>query len=190
VRFSGPGQWYDPPTISGCTILVYAEGVKVVLDVLLTSVLSMSAWGQGTTTRLPRFEDYRVTKVFKGVPVPPQMYTGPTNIKKVTNFAGHYMVVHWASAGDHLILDVIDAETGRVFVPPLFPARFVSPECPNCIPTNPLSFGGADFRVNSRLMVLERACPNDRPQHFWQFWFTGCSKYYFLWENNSFRLIR
>ena len=157
---------------------------------LAACVLALSSWDQTASAQTPRFEDYPVAEIFKNEPVPPQRRIGYNNIKWVTNFAGHYMVIQWAPGGDHLILDIFDTKTGRVFTPPLFPKRFVSPDCPNCTPTNPLNYGGADFRLNSRLMVLERACPNDRLHYLLQFVFLGCSKYYFLLENDSFKLLR
>jgi hypothetical protein len=138
----------------------------------------------------PRFEDYPPTEVYTGKPVPPLTPVGPINVSHETNFAGHFVVIATAPGGDHLVLDVIDAKTGRVSVPPLFPKRFISRDCPNCTPTNPLRFGGASFRVDSRLMILERACPTDGFERLLQFVFMGCSKYYFVWDDRSFKLLR
>jgi hypothetical protein len=128
--------------------------------------------------------------------VPPDRHIGYDNIEWAPNFAGHLMVITWAPGGDHLILDVYDTKTGHVFTPPYFPPRFVSRDCNNCTPTNPFKFGGTDFRLNSRLLVLERACPNDGLHTFLQAIFIflaggpGCSRYYFMWEDDSFKRLR
>ena len=151
-------------------------------------VLTGAFWIQGADLRSPRFEDYPVTDIFTGTPLGPEHPGGLYNVKRETNFAGHFMVVAWAPGGDHLIIDVFDTKTGKVFPKPLFPKRFMDKY--NSVPTNPWRFGGAEFRLNSRLMVLERACPTDGFQHFLQFFFLGCSRYYFVWQNDAFRLVR
>jgi hypothetical protein len=55
--------------------LVYAEGVKALLGFLLVCVLPMSAWAQTPSSRLPRFEDYGISDIFKGTPTAPLIET-------------------------------------------------------------------------------------------------------------------
>lgn len=174
--------------VIGLFYLFYTKSLSFLLKSPLVAVLVAASWLQGAESHGQRFEDYPVTDIFTGTPLGPEHPGGLHNVEKKTNFAGHYMVVAWAPGGDHLIIDVFDTKTGQVFPKPLFPKRFMDKY--NSVPTNPLWFGGAEFRFNSRLMVLERACPTDGFQHFLQYFFLGCSKYYFVWENGVFRLVR
>jgi hypothetical protein len=114
-------------------------------------------------THTPRFEDYPVVDIFGGPPVEPKSLVAPSTVEKVTNFAGHYMVIQWTGAPNPLVLDIVDAKTGHVLTPPLFPNRFLWGTCANCILVDPQNFKSTEFRLNSRLMIFERACPFDRP---------------------------
>ena len=90
--------------------------------------------------RLPRFEDYGVTEIFNGQPVPPlieisveRMYR--TRIRDgVTkgwgvhrdgkeqagpNFAGHYFVIQWGCGTSCLMMVIVDALTGKIYYLPL-----------------------------------------------------------------------
>lgn len=161
------------------------------LGVSLAVLLALSACGPKPSSRRPRFEDYPVADILTEAPVAPEHPVGPDNIKKEVNFAGHYMVDAWAPGGNPLVLDIIDAKTGHVFVPPLFPKRFVSGVCPNCIPSNATSnWGGAYFRLNSRLMILNDVCPGDKPMKGYEVNAKNCGRYYFVWENGTFRWLR
>jgi hypothetical protein len=109
------------------------------VHLLLGSVLVISAWAQAP----PRFQDYPVKGVFKGVPVLP-IFDAPEERRfeavirdGVTkgwgvfdgasgkefqrpgpNFAGHYVLVNFgcgASSGDCLGAAIVDAKTGRVY---------------------------------------------------------------------------
>ena len=102
--------------------LVYAEGVKAQFTLPFVLILTGAVWLQGADNHVPRFEDYPVADIFTGAPIGPEHPGGLYNVKRETNFAGHYMVVGWAPGGDHLIIDVFDTKTGRVFPPPLFPS--------------------------------------------------------------------
>jgi hypothetical protein len=55
--------------------LFYAERVKALSVVLLTSVVVISSWAQVPSSQLPRFGDYEIKERFKGTPVVPMIET-------------------------------------------------------------------------------------------------------------------
>jgi hypothetical protein len=148
------------------------------------------------TNHAPQFEDYPVTETLKGKPVPPQIVRqeeqaastiirdGVERGKGVKgrdgkerpgpNIAGHYIVIEWGDGPDYWQAAIVDALTGRIFQPP-----FAGQGGPHAsyfsIPMDPFGINGTKFRLNSKLMVLPRACPNQA---------VGCSEYYLLWQQN------
>jgi hypothetical protein len=148
---------------------------------------------------LPKFEDYPVTEIFKGKPVPLQALkpeekaesadiryaiengTWPDKSKsRVPNFAGHYFVIEGPNAPDYAQVIIVDLVTGRIFQPP-FAAKGGPSASYFSIPADPFDFNSMEFLLNSRLVVLPRACP-DRA--------VGCSTYYFLWDNDKWIPVR
>ena len=73
------------------------------------------------------------------------------------------------------MMAVVDAETGRVYSPPISGAGtelYVS--------MDPMSDREIDFRLDSTLMVFRNACQGARTQ---------CGVYYFNWKDNHFDLV-
>lgn len=130
----------------------------------------------------PRFADYPVREVYRGR-VAPVVITGKrermfrTRLREDSrggpNFAGHYTVVFWGCGTGCAQVAVVDARTGRVYWPPLdyvdIPPE-ADPEVRN-----------RTFRLDSRLLVLTRSLYDGRGSY---------TAYYYLFDNNRFRLIR
>lgn len=116
-------------------------------SVLLLCALAMSAWAQTPSSPFPKFEDYPVKEIFKGIPAEPVLTTPEelkfqavivegvskgwgvfdgTTGKEMTgpgpNFAGHYILVSFGCGEADLIhclqIAIVDATTGRVYPPP------------------------------------------------------------------------
>jgi len=95
----------------------------------------------------PRFEDYRVSEKFKGIPVPVKLRSARgasmfrtklrEGAKKGPNFAGHYTVITWGCGTDCRLVAIVDARTGRVYFAPFTVS----------IPAD------ADYRLDSRLLI-------------------------------------
>jgi hypothetical protein len=142
----------------------------------------------------PKFEDYPVTEIFKGTPAKLQPVNRQENAasagiasaiengewpdrskSQVPNFAGHYFVIEGPNAPDYAQVIIVDLATGRIFQPP-----FAGKGGPSAgyfsIPADPLNFNSMAFRLDSKLVVLPRTCP-DRA--------AGYSTYYFLWDHDK-----
>ena len=145
---------------------------------------------------VPKFSDYPVTQIFSGMPAPPKIIgleeraassiiqagvergrwvlgSDKKTQRPGPNFAGHYIVIEWSGGPDYWQAIIVDAITGQIFQPPLAGkggahASYFS------IPMDPLDFKGIEFQLDSKLMVLPRACP-DR---------SHCRAYYFVWQDN------
>jgi hypothetical protein len=65
------------------------------------------------------------------------------------NFAGHYHVIRWGWGSDCLMMAVVDAESGKVYGPPL------SAACGSLeVPMDPLSDREIEFKRDSSLITL------------------------------------
>jgi hypothetical protein len=171
---------------------------RSVLAIVATSI----ALGQSVQD-LPRFEDYPVTKLFAGTPVTPTLDTPEertfrTRIREgvakgvgVTrdgmeqpgpNFAGHYIIVEWQCGSPCGMMAMVDAATGKVFGLPLSKG-FRLPDIGPGDQEGCMQWGYAviEFRRNSRLMTV--VANPDWKEH-------GNHKHYFIWEADSWRLLR
>jgi hypothetical protein len=159
---------------------VYPNKVKIPFTVLLVYMLAISAWAQ--TPAIPRFEDYPVTDVFKGKPIPPQIVTplehryrtriregvekgwgvfrdGKEQDTQGANFAGRYIIVRWGCGVPCVMVAIVDASTGVVYPPPLCSGHCGTETfaLPFLLPGDVLipSVAEIDFRLNSRLMIMQ-----------------------------------
>jgi hypothetical protein len=167
----------------------------------LPLVWVVAALAQMPSQHLPKFDDYHLTEIFSGQPAAPILATPEernyrTRIsdgvargrgvwtgswkdakeKPGPNFAGHYFVIRWGCGSDCLMMAIVDAQTGKVYPPPLSGAGTEL-----YLPMDPMSDREIDFRLDSTLMVLRNGCEDGRSQ---------CGVYYFNWENNRFALVR
>lgn len=151
--------------------------------------------------RLPTFRDYPVTEIFNGLPAAPILATAQQRrfrarirdgVSKGSgvwsgnwkdpiessgpNFAGHYYVIRWGCGSDCLMMAVVDAQSGKVYDPPLS-----APGEELHVPMDILSDREIDFHRESTLMVLRNGCKEARRE---------CGVYYFNWYDDHFALIR
>ena len=87
-----------------------------------------------------------------------------------------YFVIRWGCGADCLMMAVVDAETGKVYSPPLSGAGTEL-----YVPMDIMSDRDIDFRLDSTLMVLRNACRDARTQ---------CGVYYFNWTGTGFDLVK
>ncbi|HKO96564.1 MAG TPA: hypothetical protein VJU86_06220 [Pyrinomonadaceae bacterium] len=149
---------------------------KLLAAFVVVVFLSVCGLGQ---TQLPRFEDFKVSEVFKGKPASVKLSSRrarqfrtmlKTNVEKGVNFAGHYTVATWGCGSDCRSIAIIDARNGNVYFTPSL-----------------LWIGGLlaqqgdrlEFRANSRLLIAAGA-RNDQ----------GSGKYFYVWKKNVLKLIR
>jgi hypothetical protein len=75
---------------------------------------------------IPRFEDYPVTAIFKGVPAPPKLRPVDRlfrtrireGVAKGPNFAGHYTIADWGCGTGCVSIAIVDASDGRIYDAP------------------------------------------------------------------------
>ena len=170
---------------------------------LITALAIMASAQDQTKTQPPRFEEYPVTEIFTGKPVPPLLETPlermyRTRIREGVskgwgvfrddkeqpgpNFAGHYFVIQWGCGTGCLMMVVVDARSGKIYYLPLAFGRQSNQRIG--LPMFGLSPAEVEFRVTSRLLKMN-ACP-DQPEkpH------ASCYSYFYLWQDNSWRLLR
>jgi hypothetical protein len=135
---------------------------------------------------LPKFEDFKVTEVFKGVPAVPILRTAHQRsyrtvirlaAKKGPNFAGHYTIAQAGCGSDCRVNALIDLKSGDVFDEPFkvgvpLPVRHVD------LPSEEI-IEGMSFRLASRFLIV-RGCPEEK----------NCASYYLEWTGTKFRLLR
>jgi hypothetical protein len=135
----------------------------------LTLILLSRVLLQGNvinSSPVPRFEQYRVAKIYRGKPAVPILRTAEdreyrTRIRRGAkdgpNFAGHYTVIMVGCGTECASFLIVDAETGRIF------AR--AQKKYTCEPT---------FKLDSRLMETD-SC--------------DCSRLFWEWTGTELKLI-
>jgi hypothetical protein len=132
--------------------------------------------------RLPRFEDYPVRQIYRGRVAPPRIDSGRArqfrtrlreDSREGPNFAGRYTVVHWGCGTGCAQVAVVDARTGRVYWPPVDYVDIPHPDVDRS--------RNSGWRLDSRLLVLTRS-------HYDRY--ASYTAYYYLFDNNRFRLLR
>lgn len=135
---------------------------------------------------LPKFEDFRVTEVFKGKPAVPILQTPGQRMfrtkiregaKAGANFAGHYAIAQWGCGSECVSIAIIDEKAGTVYAtpfdwlgypPPLTYADVVKDTDAPLI-----------YKVDSRLLIV-RGCAEDK----------DCASFYYEWTGSQFKLLR
>lgn len=176
--------------------------IAFVACVFLAPVAAQSKPAASDAKHPPRFEDYPVSKIFTGTPVAPvldtpdqQMYrsrirNGVSTLSDVwigsyknpikakgPNFAGHYFVIRWGCGSQCVMMATVDAETGKVYEPPLADKTSL------WVPLDNLSGMETDLRPDSSLLVLRNACRDFKDRK-------TCGTYYFNWKDNHFDLVK
>jgi hypothetical protein len=163
------------------------------VQIALASIWLTSVAGQtrAPAKPTPRFEDYPVAGVFAGSPAAPLLLKPEERRYRTVirngvrkgygvleepegkerpgpNFAGQYIVVQWGCGTECFQYAVVDAKTGRVFQPP------VPGEHHEYFDT-----GYLDFRLRSRLMMVETNCAMGDAER--------CDRDYFVWTGGRFQ---
>ena len=91
-------------------------------------ILALSTGPEQNSQKLPKFEDFPVTKAWTGPPAAVKLTSQEERLfrtalreaaKQPPNFAGHFRFVSWGCGTNCLGGAVIDLETGEVVQPPL-----------------------------------------------------------------------
>lgn len=176
--------------------------VLLLAGIVFVVVIPLNA--QSRISRVPRFEDYPAKGIYSGALATPTIVTpvqrkyrtqiregvengvgvdrdGREHGRPGPNFAGKMMVVQWGCGAPCLMMAMIDGSTGNVYRPPLpVDNTFALPLL--CIGNSVGSNPEIAFRQDSRLMVI-KATPDWFKQSHHSF------TYYYLWQNNSWRLL-
>jgi hypothetical protein len=171
---------------------------------MLIVVCSSAADAQASARKLPRFEDYPAKEVYTGRPAAPNILTpiqkryrtrirdgvdkgwgvyqdGREQNRPGPNFAGNMIVVQWGCGGPCLMMAVVDARSGNVYLPPLAVDRtFTLPLlcAGNSVSSNPR----ISFQRDSRLMILEATSDCSQKEHHSQ-------RHYFLWDGGHWTIL-
>jgi len=133
----------------------------------------------------PRFEDYPVSEAFTTRPAPVDLATAPGAQKYRTvlrrgaaqgpNFAGHYTVVQWGCGSPCKAFAIVDARTGRLWMPPIWMGL------------------GASYRTNSALLIV------DGPEFWADAWYSEDSSgarawmppyaHYYRWDGQRLQVL-
>ncbi len=150
---------------------------------LILAAFSANAQGPAPTSneRLPRFEDYPATEIFKGSPAPPK-FRRPgdrlfrTKIREGAargpNFAGHYTIADWGCGMGCISIAIVDAKDGRLYDAPFRVLAWGVPMMKESV--EPLA-----YNLDSRLLIA-RGCPEE----------ANCGSYFYEWTGTQLKLIR
>lgn len=142
-------------------------------------------------TKPPRFEDYRVSNIYKGEVKGPEFgnlnqYSGtdlrcfggdPADYaKEPVNFAGHFVVQACTCGSGCHYLYMWDASSGKVYES--FPAMPIDVG-PFGRSPSPVEYKGEEYRLDSSLLIIE-GCIEDT---------CNCARRYYKWTGRQFRLI-
>jgi hypothetical protein len=167
-------------------VLSYNTDVREKSSILLIFVtaLAMAQAPQGGP--LPKFEDFKVAEVFKGVPAQPILVTSGqrmfrTRIREAAkagpNFAGHYAVAEWGCGAACVGFVIVDEKTGAILNAPASVLSFL-PDI-DFVDLEKNDLMGAAYKKDSRLLIL-RGCTG----------VAGCASVYYEWTGDEFKLLR
>jgi len=150
--------------------------------------------GNGQSAVSPRFEDFPVSNVYRGVVKPPYFgnrdhYQGadlrcfggdPTDYaNKEVNFAGHFVISTCTCGSECHYLFMWDAISGRFYQRIRPGAINVGPYARRGVQPPGIVYQGEQYRPNSSLLI-EEGCVEDT---------CDCATRYFRWTGNQFKLI-
>ena len=156
--------------------------LSVVLILTLAHVVP--AWQESPPDKpswTHKFEDFRVDRVYPGMPAPAVIATRSdrqfrTRIRegasKGPNFAGHYTIVKWGCGSGCISFVVVDTENGKVS----WSAPFGILGVPFQGSKSGREYRGLQYKADSRLLVAD-GCPEDR----------NCGIHYFEWVQGKFQ---
>jgi len=151
--------------------------------------------GNAQSVVSPRFEDFLVSNVYRGVVKPPDFgnrdhqYQGtdlrcfggdPTDYaNKQVNFAGHFVISTCTCGSGCLYLFMWDAVSGKFYqrIPPGL--IDVGPYARRGVPPPGIVYQGERYQPNSSLLIVE-GCVEDT---------CDCAARYYKWTGDQFKLI-
>lgn len=128
-----------------------AKFMKLKFRILLLSclVLATARAAVAQEKLLPRFEQHSVSRTLSGKPAAVDLRSHSKarlfrtmlrlGAEKGPNFAGHYTVATWGCGSSCIMVAVIDALSGRVYIAPFQVST------------------GASFRIDSRLLIANES---------------------------------
>jgi hypothetical protein len=138
---------------------------------------------------LPKFEDFKVTEVFKGPLAAPNLRTPGQRMfrtriregaKGGPNFAGHYAIAEWGCGSSCISIAVVDEKTGAVYDGPFVILGYIPVHVYPDVPTvDSIDQLGVKFKLDSRLLIV-RGCAEDE----------DCASFYYEWTGSKFELLR
>jgi hypothetical protein len=175
-----------------CTSIQVADEMINRSTVIILALICSVALGSDKDKKTsPRFEDFPVKEVWEGKPAPVKL-TLPSErkyqarlrgaAKEKPNFAGHYRVVIWGCGSECISGAILDLQTGRVYSPPM--ANDSNDEMHFSFCQSAYYPSRVGYRVNSRLLIVRCGLNFVERQND-----NVPDTYYFVWENNRFRLL-
>jgi len=140
---------------------------------------------QAPGNSLPKFEDFKVTEVFKGKPAAPVLKTRRQRefrtmirdgAKSGPNFAGRYTIAGWGCGSSCNGFAICDVVTGAVYDTPF---EYLAWNGPPDAKRDGADAEPTSYRLDSRLLIV-RACPEEK----------NCGTYYYEWTGAALKLIR
>ncbi len=139
---------------------------------------------QARQTKLPSFDEYKVSEVFKGMPAQPRLTIHlarefRTQIqeaaRKGPNLAGKFTIAQWGCGSGCIQMVVINEETGAVH-----PGPFKTLAAKTAHTLEMYLAPLLQFRANSRLIIVS-GCPEED--------LSKCAEFYYEWTGAGFRLL-
>jgi hypothetical protein len=142
---------------------------------------------QPQAANVPRFDQYRVTEIYKGKPAQPVIKSAAdrefrTRIrdgaKDGPNFAGHFTIVDWGCGAGCVSIAIVDAANGTTYNPPFKVLGWDMVTYEGRIAASADNFAPLDFHRDSRLLIA-RGCPEEK----------NCGSYSYEWTGAEFKLL-
>lgn len=138
---------------------------------------------------LPKFEDFKVTEVFKGVPALPILSTPRQRLYRTmirlgakgrSTFAGHFKIAGWGCGSSCMGFAIVDSKTGQVFDTPFEYYEWNDLVLNSDYDTDyGPTMENISSRSDSRLLII-RGCPEEK----------NCGTYYYEWTGSELKLLR
>jgi hypothetical protein len=203
-RSHGLHRLWQTPLPAGRTRIVNVLSRSSVLPLIVFCCFLETA-SLAQNDRAFQFDNYQSDEVFQSGPVAPKI-TDPVHRKyrsriqdgvekgwgvfrdgvemKGPNFAGHMIAVRWGCGTGCAAMVFVDAQTGKVYNPPLPIGRFGDQRI-----GLPMFQGGiaeVEYHINSRLFKM-KACPGEPSRLSLD---DPCYSYDFRWDGDRWSLLR
>jgi hypothetical protein len=144
---------------------------------LTSAVGAIAIVGWALAADAPRFENYAVSDMFRGQPVPPILSSHKAREFRTVlrreaasgpNFAGHFTIARWGCGAGCVSWAIIDARSGAVWFAPftVWDARGIA--------DLELAQHSINFQLNSDLVIVNGALDGE-----------GAGTYYYRWRNGA-----